>query len=257
MCVVLGEHGGVSVGRQLAVMGWLAGRNALNAGGWWRLWAGRRSAMLDQHELPLPAGRGGWETVQDGRGRSLVLLVGDDAGVVEADLAAGALACPGCGGPLARWGWARRRSIRLLGGSEASLRPRRSWCAACRAGHVLVPTWSVPRHRDATEVITAALVAKAKGAGHRAIAAGLGRPAATVRGWLRRATPRAEALRVAATIWLHDLDGSAVPGRPTPTLLGDGVDTLGQARAAAVRAFGPEGVVGVHALVPRLLAPDG
>jgi len=189
----------------------------------------------------------------------LVLLVGCDAEVVEADLAAGALAYPGCGGPLAGWGWAtaRWRSIRLLGGSEARLRSRRSWCAACRAGHVLLPTWSVPRHRDASEAIAAALVAKVKGAGHRAIAAGPGRPAATVRGWLRRAAPRAAALRVAATIWLHDLDGSAVPGRPTPTLLGGAVDTLGQARAAAVRTFGPEGVVGVHALVPRLLAPDG
>ena len=122
---------------------------------------------------------------------------------------------------------------------------------------MLFPAWSVPRRKDAAEVITAAFVARAKGAGHRAIAAALRRPAATVRGWLRRAEPKAEALRVAATIWLRDLEGSAITGPPAPTLFGDAIDALGQARAAAVRSAGPRGVLDVHCLLARLFAPDG
>ena len=44
--------------------------------------------------------------------------------------------------------------------------------------------------------------AAAAGAGHRTIAAGLGRPASTVRGWLRRFAARAEAVRVFFTVLL-------------------------------------------------------
>lgn len=39
------------------------------------------------------------------------------------------------------------------------------------------------------------LLAKAAGTGHRVIAAAVGRPPCTVRGWLRRFTTRAEGLR--------------------------------------------------------------
>lgn len=183
-----------------------------------------------------------------------MLLVGDDAQSVEAILAAGLLTCPGCDGPLRAWGFARRRSIRTLTG-EANLRPRRTWCPVCRSGHVLFPAWSVPRRKDAAEVITAALVAKVKGAGHRAIATSLGRPAATVRGWLRRVTPQAEGLRRLATISLRDLDASAVLGTAAPTELGDAIEALGLARAAAVRALGPSGSLRVHAFLAWWLAP--
>ena len=93
-----------------------------------------------------------------------MLVVANDAEAVEADLAAGRLACPGCDGPLARHGWARRRVLRTLG-DDRELRPRRGWCARCEAAHVLLPGWSVPRRRDAAEVIVAALLAKAAGPG--------------------------------------------------------------------------------------------
>jgi len=94
-----------------------------------------------------------------------MLVVGDDADAVEAELVAGRLPCPGCGGPLGRYGWARWRSVRTLG-AERALRPRRGWCARCEAAHVLLPAWSLPRRRDAAEVIVAALVAKvARGTG--------------------------------------------------------------------------------------------
>ncbi len=44
-------------------------------------------------------------------------------------------------------------------------------------------------------VIGAALAARAGGAGGRKVAAVVGRPVETVRGWLRRFTERAEAVR--------------------------------------------------------------
>jgi len=186
-----------------------------------------------------------------------MLVVGDDADAVEADLVAGRLPCPGCGGPLGRYGWARWRSVRTLG-AERALRPRRGWCARCEGAHVLLPAWSLPRRRDAAEVVVAALVAKAAGSGHRAIAAALGRPAATVRGWLRRATARAEATRGAATIWVRALDaGDTAASPPTGTPLGDALDALGLALAAAVRRLGSQGSLGVLALPAGLLAPDG
>jgi hypothetical protein len=105
---------------------------------------------------------------------------------VEADLAAGRLAC-GCGGRLHRWGYAATRRVRQLTGTPTRLRPRRARCVRCRVTHVLLPAWCLPRRGDAAEVIGAALIAKAAGHGYRAIAAQLDRPAATVRGWLRRA----------------------------------------------------------------------
>jgi hypothetical protein len=57
------------------------------------------------------------------------------------------------------------------------------------------------RRADAGAVIGAALEAAA-GGGHRKIARPLGRPAATVRGWVRRFTGRAEPVRVFFTMLL-------------------------------------------------------
>ncbi len=184
-----------------------------------------------------------------------MLVVGDDPQAVEADLVGGRLACPGCGGTLGRYGWARWRQVRTFDG-EQSLRPRRGWCKRCGAAHVLLPAWSAPRRRDGTEVIVAALVAKAAGSGHRTIAAVLGRPASTVRGWLRRAASRAEATRVAATVWVRALDGGT-PAGVSSTPLGDALDALGSALAAARRRLGPPGSAGVLALSAALVAPDG
>jgi hypothetical protein len=185
-----------------------------------------------------------------------MLVVSNDEEAVEADLAAGRLYCPGCDTPLARYGWARRRVLRTLG-EERELRPRRGWCGRCEAAHVLLPAWSVPRRRDAAEVIVAALLAKAAGAGHRAIAATLGRPAGTVRGWLRRAASRAEPTRVAATRWVHALDPCPAPIEPAGSGLGDAIEALGVALASAVRRLGPRHSCSVLAVTAGLLGPDG
>jgi len=162
------------------------------------------------------------------RQRAFVLAVTVDLSVVEADLAAGRLCCPGCGGRLAGWGHAREREVRMLDGVR-SLRPRRAWCRACETTHVLLPAWSVPRRRDGAEVIGSALQDKAAGAGHRAIAARLGRPPGTVRGWLRAFARRAETLHAAAVRWIQALNLAREPARPTGSPLTDAVEAIGSA----------------------------
>jgi hypothetical protein len=150
---------------------------------------------------------------------------------LEADLAAGRICCPGCGGSLSRWGFAREREVRMLDGMR-SLRPRRAYCGSCATTHVIAPAWSVPRRRDGAEVIGEALLAKARGDGHRTIAARLGRPQATVRGWLRAFALRADAVERSALRWAHAIDAQFAPGRSAGSPLADAVDALGSAARA-------------------------
>jgi hypothetical protein len=60
---------------------------------------------------------------------------------------------------------------------------------------VLLPVFVLVRRADTVEVVGAAITARAAGAGARSIAAGLGRPVETVRGWLRRLSGRLEPVR--------------------------------------------------------------
>ncbi len=155
-----------------------------------------------------------------------------------ADLAAGRLACPRCSARLRRWGTGRRRTVRGPGGRPVMLHPARARCRSCRTTHVLLPAWCVPRRADAVEVIGAALVAAAEGVGYRRIAAGCGRPASTVRGWLHRAAQRAEPLRQAATGAAYQLDPSLGAIEPRTSPLGDAVEALGHYVGAYTRRFG-------------------
>ncbi|MGH9180451.1 MAG: helix-turn-helix domain-containing protein [Acidimicrobiales bacterium] len=167
-----------------------------------------------------------------------VLVVKDDPEAVEADLSAGLVACPGCGGRLARWGFGSERVLRTLDGVRR-LRPRRTRCSSCGTSHVLEPASTVVRHRDTAEVIGTAWLAKVAGAGHRAIAARLDRPVSTVRRWLRRLGARAEALRTAATWWAHEFDTAMGPLDPAGSALADALEAVGVAVAAAARRLGP------------------
>jgi hypothetical protein len=150
--------------------------------------------------------------------------------VLEADLAAGRMCCPGCDGPLSPWGFGRVRELRTLEGVR-SVRPRRACCHACQTTHVIVPAWLVPRRRDSAEVIGAALLAKAQGDGHRKIAARLGRPPATVRGWLRAFARRAEAMQSSALRWARTINAQLEPPA-TGSSFAAAVDALGIAARA-------------------------
>lgn len=117
-----------------------------------------------------------------------MLLVATHSRLVEAQLAAGELACPACGGHLSRSGFTAWRSVRDRDGAR-QVRLRRACCRAYEATHVLLPASLSPRRRDDVELIGAALALAARGLGHRPIAARLDRPPATVRGRLRPRAP--------------------------------------------------------------------
>jgi hypothetical protein len=129
---------------------------------------------------------------------------------VEMRLVAGQIACPGCGAGLRPWGWSGRRVVRDFRGLRVELRPRRSRCPGCGVSHVLLPVTVLLRRADVVAVIGAALLAKASGAGHRRIAACLGLPDQTVRGWLRRFGTRAGVVREVFTVVLVEV----APGDP-------------------------------------------
>ncbi|EUA27895.1 hypothetical protein I553_9245 [Mycobacterium xenopi 4042] len=108
----------------------------------------------------------------------------------------------------------------------------------------------------------AALTSRAEGAGHRRIGASLGVPAATVRGWLRRAADRLEVIwnwflrvAVAAGVDVQIPDGSGCPWRDVLAAV--------QAATAAIRfrfgavgwRRGDAGRVVVAGSGGRLLAP--
>lgn len=160
-----------------------------------------------------------------------------DADGVERRLAAGLLSCPDCpAGVLTGWGHGRERMVR---GPDAvvALRPRRSRCGGCGVTHVLLPVMVLLRRADTAAVIGAALAAKAAGAGHRRIAMVLGRPAETVRGWLRRFAGRAEAVRAVFTVWMRALAPDPVMPGPAGGMWADAVAAVAAATAAVASRF--------------------
>lgn len=144
-----------------------------------------------------------------------MFTVSDVVSAVESDLISGLLSCPRCAGQLRPWGWARPRSIRSHGvGQEQVLvrhRPRRARCGRCSITHVLLPVVLAARRADSAAVIAAAIESKTiEGVGHRVIAIRLGRPASTVRGWLRSFASCAGQITVAfASLTLRDAPDAA------------------------------------------------
>src|SRR5260370_26658127 len=67
-----------------------------------------------------------------------------DAEQAAADLAAGRVGCPHCGGTLTPWASARTRPVRLRDGSHRLVRPRRGRCGSCPRRPVLLPAWCPP-----------------------------------------------------------------------------------------------------------------
>jgi len=171
-----------------------------------------------------------------------VLTVGNDAARVERMLEEGGLACPVCGGRLARWGHGRKRSVFGPGRQGREVRPRRSRCTACRVTHMLLPARLLLRRADEAPVIGAALTAAARGQGYRRVAADLQVPEDTVRGWLRRAAGRAGQVREVFTKTAAAVSADPVPLEPAGSPLSDALVAVAAAVAAAAERW------------PRLLA---
>lgn len=117
---------------------------------------------------------------------------------------------------------------------------------------MLLSVACLARRADAAEVIGAALLAKARGQGHRSIAARLGRPASTVRGWLRAFAGNAETVRIVATGLLAELDPLAGPLPAHGSRFADAVEALGAVAAAARRRLGVIGAVSAWQMAAAL-----
>ncbi len=166
-----------------------------------------------------------------------MLIVDSDPAVVEQALAAGELSCPTCAGSLRPWGFARERALRDHG-VEGRLRVRRSRCRACEKTHVLLPDSCLLRRRDSVSSIGRALLDKVTGKTRAAVAAGLGVPADTVRGWFRRFSRRAEELRARFWAHAHLLDPSLPAIEPAGSAFADALGALGVLMRAATRRLG-------------------
>ena len=167
----------------------------------------------------------------------MITVVDPDA--ARCALLAGLLSCPepGCDGVLRVWSRARARRVRRLDGALIVLRPDRARCRRCAVTQVLLPAWCVPRRGYGVEVVGAALLAAAEGAGHRRVAACIDAPAGTVRGWLRAVRAGAPAL-TARAVEVGVAAGAGVfpaqaPARWAGLALPEAVAALG----AAARAF--------------------
>jgi hypothetical protein len=167
----------------------------------------------------------------------MITVVDPDA--ARAALAAGELACPqpDCGGRLRPWSKARSRRVRGSDGIEVRLRPDRAKCRSCRRSHVLLPTQYLPRRGYDMHVIGAALLEAAEGAGYRRVAAAVGVPAGTVRGWLTSVRTRSAPLAAGVIEVIRGAGQDVYPqGRP-PVWAGQALPEAVAALGNAARAF--------------------
>jgi hypothetical protein len=167
-----------------------------------------------------------------------MLIVCAEQALVEAELLGGLLSCPSCREVLRPWGHARERVTRRVSG-DWRWRPRRARCRGCQGTHVLLADLCLSRRQDEVEVIGRAVEAHVAGEGHRPIAARLGVPAGTVRGWLRRFEANAGVIRALFTWSAVALDPELGPIVPAGGGVADALEAIAVAGRAWVLRFGP------------------
>ena len=120
--------------------------------------------------------------------------------------------------------------------------------------HVLLAVPCLLRRADGVDVIGAALRAKASGVGHRPIAAVLGRPTSTVRGWLRAFGGNVEKTRSVFMTLLVQFDPltAVMPVPASP--FAEAVEVIGACAAAARRRLGVVGAVSPWQLASAVTA---
>jgi hypothetical protein len=159
----------------------------------------------------------------------------------------GLVPCPDCGGPLSPRGFAPPLGPVRGAGEVEGLGPGgervRSWCAACRKGHTLLPAPLAAHRADAVAVLGEAVTVHAEhGVGAWRIAAMLGRPARTVAGWLAQARAFAARHLPAFIAMLASLGtGDEIPVIPGDDPVREMLAVVRAVSAAAARRWGNPG----------------
>jgi hypothetical protein len=153
-------------------------------------------------------------------------------------LAAGALACPepGCAGRLRMWSKARPRPVHGLDGRVQVIRPDRGLCRVCAVTQVLLPASCLPRRGYSVEVVGAALLKAADGAGYARVGAACAAPASTVRDWIRAVRRTVPAL-IGQAAQLLQATGDPADIWPVPTQPDSPLVAVLTALGAAARGF--------------------
>lgn len=105
---------------------------------------------------------------------------------------------------------------------------------------MLLPATMLGRRGDWVELIGRALELKAAGLGQRPIAAAVGVPRSTVRGWLARFAAVAEQARAHLVRWALWLDVGLVRLEPSGSSFADAVAAVAAAGGAAASRLGIE-----------------
>jgi hypothetical protein len=159
----------------------------------------------------------------------------------------GRVGCPDCGGRLSPRGFAPPLGPVRGAGDVEGLGPGgeriRSWCAACRKGHTLLPAPLAAHRADAAAVLGRAVTAHAEhGMGAWRIGAVLGLPVRTVAGWLAQARTFAARHLPAFTAMLISLGtGDEIPVIPGDDPVREMLAVLRAVSAAASRRWGNPG----------------
>jgi hypothetical protein len=125
-----------------------------------------------------------------------------------------------------------------LGGALMAMRPDRARCTGCGVTYVVLGAGLLPRRAHTAALIGQALVAAARGDGHRRIPGQLAVPHGTVRGWIRRARRSASQLRVLGITAIVAFDPDALLARICPDELGYALNALGAASRVIGERFG-------------------
>jgi hypothetical protein len=122
---------------------------------------------------------------------------------------------------------------------------------------VLLPVTVLVRRGYAAQTIWHSLSLRSHGRGHRQIAATLRVPAATVRGWLRRAAGRLDAVRAwFLTVAVRTGIDVAIPDG-VGCSWGEVVAAVDAATAAVRQRFGPAGLLGAVTPAQVMVAASG
>lgn len=146
------------------------------------------------------------------------MIIVADPDAAERALAERRLRCPkdDYGGVLRPWSRARPRSVQTVGGELVRVRPARGLCTLCKATHVLLASWCLPRRGYGVQVVGQVLLGAERQEPVTKAAAAARVPVRTARRWVQAVTRSAAGLS-AATVKVAAAFADPQAGHPVWT----------------------------------------